>query len=51
MLDAKLRDALLQAGVASGLARMMAVRCISGLSEHDKQLHVVYLANDILVKG
>lgn len=30
---------------------MMAVRCVSGLSEHDRQLHVLYLANDVLFKG
>ena len=36
---------------APGLARMMAVRCCGAVSEYDKTLHVLYLANDILFKG
>jgi hypothetical protein len=38
-------------GHAQGLALLMAERCALQLSEQDKQLHVIYLANDILFKS
>lgn len=38
-------------GSAAGLARMMAVRCVNGVQEYERKLHIVYLANDILFKG
>jgi hypothetical protein len=38
-------------GSAGGLARMMAVRCVNGVQEFERKLHIVYLANDILFKG
>jgi hypothetical protein len=36
---------------AAGLARMMAIRCVNGVSEFERKLHLIYLANDILFKG
>jgi len=30
---------------------MMAVRCVNGVQEYERKLHIVYLANDILFKG
>ena len=38
------------AGYAAGLVRLMARRLVS-LGDYDKQLHIVYLANDILFKA
>ncbi|GFH23003.1 uncharacterized protein HaLaN_20548 [Haematococcus lacustris] len=38
-------------GAAAGLARMMASRCVTGVAEYDRTLHLIYLANDILFKG
>lgn len=37
--------------VAPGLCRMIAMRCCGAGTPYDKQLHCIYLANDILFKG
>ena len=36
---------------AAGLAAQMADFCGQGALPYDKQLHVIYLANDVLLKG
>ena len=36
---------------ASGLAAKMAEACGQAATPYDKALHVIYLANDVLLKG
>lgn len=38
------------AAYAPGMGRIMAQRAVA-LNEFDKQLHIIYLANDILLKA